>query len=353
MASDSGNSTPNARFKASDMAAEEQLKSQTVGLVHLSDFRKRRAEALDADGVSSGATTPTESEGVKFATKKRKAPKQKGGLSFGGDDDETESSPAVSAKTTPRSQTPASRQSPFDDEVQPKRLAANAGVNFVAKSKTKSALAREAETKERLRKQFLAVQQRVRATDFLVPFVFYDGADAPGGMCRMRKGDQIWRFLDRARKVGAGREGGMKQWGRVSVDDLMVVKDGLIIPHHLDFYFFMLNKVKGYDGVEMFPYSAEPSKATPETVVDTPPTGGLNVPGQKPLVERKPDSAFADAELEGYKDDPALTKVVDRRWYEKHKHIFPASIWQDFDSGKDYSTLVRKDASGNVYHASG
>lgn len=167
---------------------------------------------------------------MKFATKKRKAPK-KGGLSFGGDEDGEDSTATVSAKTTPRSRTPASRQSPLGDEEKPKRLAANAGVGFVAKSKTKSALAREAQLKESLRKEFLATQERVKATEVLIPFVFYDGADLPGGACRMKKGDQVWRFLDKARKVGAGQAGGMKQWARISVDDLMLVKDDLIIPH--------------------------------------------------------------------------------------------------------------------------
>lgn len=39
-------STPRS-FMNQSASAEDLLKSQTVGLVHLSDFRKRRAEALE------------------------------------------------------------------------------------------------------------------------------------------------------------------------------------------------------------------------------------------------------------------------------------------------------------------
>lgn len=53
----------NSRFTAQAETAEDLLKSQTVGLVHLDDFRKRRAEALEqkergGSHVSSGASTP-------------------------------------------------------------------------------------------------------------------------------------------------------------------------------------------------------------------------------------------------------------------------------------------------------
>jgi hypothetical protein len=61
----SGTSTPTPRFASSGHTAEDLLKEQTVGLVHLSDFRKRRAEALEqtgssvgASGNGSGASTP-------------------------------------------------------------------------------------------------------------------------------------------------------------------------------------------------------------------------------------------------------------------------------------------------------
>lgn len=43
---ESRTSTPRS-FTGQSVSAEEMLKSQTVGLVHLSDFRKRRAEVLE------------------------------------------------------------------------------------------------------------------------------------------------------------------------------------------------------------------------------------------------------------------------------------------------------------------
>lgn len=53
----------NARFTAQAETAEDLLKSQTVGLVHLDDFRKRRAEVLEQKErgglvTGSGASTP-------------------------------------------------------------------------------------------------------------------------------------------------------------------------------------------------------------------------------------------------------------------------------------------------------
>jgi protein FAM50 len=44
-----------------------------------------------------------------------------------------------------------------------------------------------------------------------------------------------------------------------------------------------------------------------------------------------------------------MTKVVDRRWYERNKHIYPASTWQEFDPEKDYASEIRKDMGGNTY----
>lgn len=43
----SGTSTPNPRFISQAKTAEDLLSTQTIGLVNLSDFRKRRAEAIE------------------------------------------------------------------------------------------------------------------------------------------------------------------------------------------------------------------------------------------------------------------------------------------------------------------
>lgn len=53
----SGTSTPRV-FTSQVPSAEDALKSQTVGLVQLADFRKRRADVLEQNGGRSGTMTP-------------------------------------------------------------------------------------------------------------------------------------------------------------------------------------------------------------------------------------------------------------------------------------------------------
>jgi len=257
-----------------------------------------------------------------------------------------------------RSATPAATKEEAtqdEEEAAPvkKRLAANSNVGFMAKSMSKSALLREAQTREQLRKEFLVMQEAVKQTEFLVPFVFYDGTNIPGGQCRMKKGDMVWLFLDRARKVGAevgGSDKARREWARVGVDDLMLVKGDIIIPHHYEFYYFMVNKTNGYAG-PLFAHSAEPTATTPVDPSAQTPTGGLSVStaASKASKTQTLSSVVPDADLEGFGSDPNSTKVVDRRWYEKNKHIFPASTWEDFDPTKDYTSHVRKDVNGNAF----
>lgn len=88
-----------------------------------------------------------------------------------------------------------------------------------------------------------------------------------------------------------------------------------------------MNKSVGPGGRRLFNYSNEAPKR-PDTPLSTIP----------------PVST-----LEGAGDEPTETKVVDRRWYERNKHIYPASTWQEFDADKDYSSEVRKDTGGNTF----
>lgn len=124
----------------------------------------------------------------------------------------------------------------------------NASVLVVPKPQTKRSLLQESQARETLRKEFLQLQEKVKATEIAVPFVFYDGSNIPGGVCRVKKGDFMWVFLDGSRKVGAGLGVGgtdgegakaRREWARVGVDDLMLVRGEIIIPHVSTFMSWM------------------------------------------------------------------------------------------------------------------
>jgi protein FAM50 len=173
------------------------------------------------------------------------------GLSFGDEEEVEESGQAPSQKSVKKAKTrptTTAKSSTHDDEEEPssstivkKRLKPSASVSIVAKAQTKSALAREAQLKESLRKQYLATNEAVRATDFVLPFVFFEAKDMAGGKVRLKKGDFVWLLLERARKIGIelgergegpmGLGGRRREWARIGVDDLMVVVGEMMVPH--------------------------------------------------------------------------------------------------------------------------
>lgn len=264
-----------SRFKApNNMSTQERLSTNTVGLVHLSDFRKRRAEVLEQqerearEALRSGTTTPQidrsqsatpnnlSDGGSERPVKKQKKPKKRALVSFGDDDEEEDggedgAGPVVKPKakktgkaTGAEAKEDSAEPSAADsdkagkDKRQGGKLAANASVGIVPRALTKAALRREAAERDELRKQFLALQEAVKATEIAIPFVFYDGTNIPGGLVRAKKGDFVWVFLDKSRKVGAELGVGgdknanaRRDWARVGVDDLMLVRGTMIIPH--------------------------------------------------------------------------------------------------------------------------
>jgi protein FAM50 len=305
--------------------------------------------------------------------KKRKGnASARGKLSFAFDDEDEDSASVPSAAMTPRSKsgTPDIRRpadagndtnvdGTEDVALNPpvrRKLGPNTSLTTPApKAMTKSAMARDAATREQLRKEYLAMQETVKNTEIMIPFVFYDGSSIPGGSVRVKKGDHVWLFLDKARKVGAelgvgGNERNSKGgWARVGVDDLMLVRGSLIVPHHYQFYHFILNKVE-LAGTKVFGYSDQPTKSSAAASASAQPDADLST--YDPLARTSTKSAgsnIPDSDLEGFNDDANITRVVDRRWYERNKHIYPASIWEEFDPGKDYSKGTRKDTEGNSF----
>jgi protein FAM50 len=105
---------------------------------------------------------------------------------------------------------------------------------------------------------------------------------------------------------------------------------------HYEFYYFIANKVPSASksGGLLFDYSNSAPPARPDNT-----NSNLRVPAD-------------DEDLEGNDTAAALTKVVDRRWYEKNKHIFPASLWKEYEAGKGFEEKLaqsRRDAEGNAF----
>lgn len=206
--------------------------------------RISRKSRLVTDRKAYSNSTPR-SEGP--PKKKKKKPITKSKLSFGDDDEEEENDSTADVAATPRdSSIPRSAsRTPADDSSAPssRRITPNPNAPPPPKAMTKAALKAEAEARDALRKEFLAMQEAVKNTEILIPFIFFDGTNIPAGTVRVKKGDPVWLFLDRCRKVGAelgvggnsgaskARKDNRREWARVSVDDLMLVKGEIIVPH--------------------------------------------------------------------------------------------------------------------------
>ena len=279
-------SQPASRFTPQNKTTHERLSTNTVGLVALSDFRKRRAEVLEQQEReareaalptrTSTSTpdrsltgTPINNEDSEAERQKKKQKKRARALVSFGDDEEEEDGAgprvAVAARVAGRKEkkdkpkdagngdgdgangdvdSEAAAESASGDDRDKKQIsttgkvAVNTSVGIAPRALTKAALRREAAEREALRKEFLLLQTAVKATEIAIPFVFYDGTNIPGGIVRVKKGDFVWLFLDKSRKVGAQLGVGAdknanarRDWARVSVDDLMLVKGTMIIPH--------------------------------------------------------------------------------------------------------------------------
>lgn len=175
---------------------------------------------------------------------------KKVGLSFGDDEEEDDADSKQQGqhgKAKPKLPSQNEDGDGVDnntDETTPivkKRFKPNSSVSVQAKAQTKSSLAKEASLKESLRKQYLAMNEAVRNTEFILPFAFFEAKLISGGKVRLKKGDFVWLFLERARKIGvelaergegpAGVGGRRREWARIGVDDLMVVVGDMMIPH--------------------------------------------------------------------------------------------------------------------------
>lgn len=66
--------------------------------------------------------------------------------------------------------------------------------------------------------------------------MFYDRTNIPGVGYKVKKGDYVWGFLNKSRKVkadlGVGEKANSKrEWARIGVYDLIIARGSIIVPN--------------------------------------------------------------------------------------------------------------------------
>ncbi|KAK0410857.1 hypothetical protein QR680_005365 [Steinernema hermaphroditum] len=159
-----------------------------------------------------------------------------------------------------------------------------------------------AQLKEQLADEWRSLQDKEKNEDINVAYSYWDGSSHRKDM-RMKKGHTISQFLTKAIEVLKKEFTELKT---ATSESLMFVKEDLIIPHFYTFQDFIATKAMGKTG-PLWQFDA---------------AGEIRV--------------RQDAALDCGEAHPA--KVVLRSWYEKNKHIYPASRWEAFLSNF-YSVL--------------
>jgi len=172
------------------------LKTQTVGLVHLSEFKRRRIELAEQreckaaeklqpirSGGGGGRPASSSREGIEAPTgsggrrtKKRKNV-VKGKLSFaaeGDSEDGTDDRGYSSSADPTRANSEDNNKSVEEDNVKKWKVNPKLGLS-TPKVLTKNTLLREAQERETLKREFLALQEKIKNKEISIPFVFYAG----------------------------------------------------------------------------------------------------------------------------------------------------------------------------------
>lgn len=288
---------------------ETAFKNETIGLVTREEFIQKRTtlqerveEELQRKKREAEEAAISEKE-RRRQLKNKQAAKPK--LSFLGDDEEEEQEVQTvgNKKSKAQPDDPGATGSDSDTLPGKKLKFSTLGKDPTVKTdflpdKDRERL--EEELREKLKKEWVAKQEALKAEPLEITYSYWDG-QGHRRKIKVKKGDTISAFL-RAVKEQLAPE--FRELRASSVDNLLYIKEDLIMPHHYSFYDLIINKARGKSG----------------------PLFSFDVHEDIRLVN--------DASVE--KNESHAGKVVERHWYDKNKHIFPANRWEVYDPEKKY-----------------
>ncbi|VDN07049.1 unnamed protein product [Thelazia callipaeda] len=267
------------KFTANYDAVEDSLKTSTIGLVTLDEMREKQRDVVEARELQIAVEGSSKDKAHGTVNESKSCYKRV--LSFAFNDDEEELSVPLEKKRVG-----------MDPTVE---------TAFLPDCDREKELAR---LKEDLAKEWQALQDKEKNEEINIAFVYWDGSSHRKDL-RMKKGNTISQFLARALEL-LKKE--FSETRAAVPESLMFVKEDLIIPHFYTFQDFIVTKAMGKTG----------------------PLYEFDAAGEIRLRQ--------DAAVDCGESHPA--KVVLRSWYEKNKHIYPASRWEAFVPNKEYRRTI-------------
>uniref|UniRef100_K3WKT1 FAM50A/XAP5 C-terminal domain-containing protein n=1 Tax=Globisporangium ultimum (strain ATCC 200006 / CBS 805.95 / DAOM BR144) TaxID=431595 RepID=K3WKT1_GLOUD len=262
-----------ANFESHRDDDETEFKRQTVGLVTAEEFRRKR------ENLQNRKDAPEEIKVEAKKPKKKRKAKKMGPLSFDLDGDENDGAGDGNNAFSGDEDEGATLRK------KKKKITKNPHVatDFLPDKEREQEEARE---RERLRAEWEAEQERIKSARASLQL-------ALTGYVYIPKKTTIGKYLELVKQQLVNEFAELRG---VSSDNLLYVKEDLIIPHSYSFYDLIVTKARGKSG----------------------PLFHFDVHEDVRLIH--------DARVE--KDESHPGKVVERHWYEKNKHIFPASRWE-------------------------
>lgn len=308
-----------SKFATHYDAVEQQLKSSTIGLVTL-DQMKAKQEDIVRDREKKLAQKKEEKDREKQkALEAKQAEKDRQrqqiqALSFNleedenedDDDGESECSGTDSKKNDESKETQSWMSGDDSNGPASKKLRKNPDVDtsFLPDREREEC---ENRLREELRQEWVAQQAALKDQEIPITFSYWDGSGHRRSV-NMKKGNSIYQFLQKCMEALRKEFSELKT---VMADQLMYVKEDLILPHHYTFYDFIVTKARGKSG-PLFQFDVHDDVRM-----------------------------ISDASVE--KEESHAGKVLLRSWYERNKHIFPASRWEPYDPTKTYDKYTIKD----------
>eukprot|EP00939_MAST-03C_sp_MAST-3C-sp1_P004800 g4800.t1 len=295
-------STMDSKFQAKRTKEEETFKAQTVGMVTLDEYIKAKNGMNTAQLGSEDAGKLNDEERrkkkmMKKKKKKKRKEKRKAAamLSFDmeGERDDEEGEKVKSSSNIRRDDVNTSTK---------KRIRASSSFRFgkdpAVTTNFLPDVHREKEHATMRRKyveEWTEMQKRIKKEKLQITYSYWDGSGHRRSIT-LEKGTTIGKFVELVRVSLINQ---FKELRSTSSADLLYVKEDLIIPHHYTFYDLIATKARGKSG----------------------PLFHFDVHDDVRLVN--------DSRVE--KDESHPGKIVERRWFERNKHIFPASRWEMYD----------------------